>query len=148
MISLHIPILRVDSRALDNGQQIPLYTLCAHPFSILERSFSYCQLVNLINKNDSLFLYILDGLFLNVDLFVHFFHAVVVNGVKNVVNLLNLPCEGSLRWIRVIEFCQYFGFVGSGDKCNNLVVVMAFFEILKLLVYDLRIGDFITNHGV
>ena len=72
----------------------------------------------------------------------------MVNGVKNVINLLDLPGKGSLGWVWVVEFGQDFGFVGSGDEGDDLVVVMALFEVLKLLVYDLRVSDFIPYHGI
>jgi hypothetical protein len=72
----------------------------------------------------------------------------VVNGVKNVINLLNLSCEGPLRRKWLVEFSEYFRFVSSRNEGDDLAVVMPFFQVLKFFCNNLGISDFVTNHRI
>lgn len=68
MVGLEIPIFGVDCGSFDQRQQISLHSLCGDAFAdVGHRAFGDCQLIDLIEEDYSILLYMLYRHFLQVE---------------------------------------------------------------------------------
>ncbi len=134
MVGLDISKFSRHSGALDERQQVALHSFSRNSFAqIAQRSISHCQLVDFIQKDDSILLYHFDSLTLDVQIGEVAFQSLVVGAKQKGAEFLNSSGNGSANEVRL--FYIKVGSIARHDS-YDVIVVVSFFEVAEFLLAE------------
>lgn len=81
MISFNFSEFSIDDSALNNGQEVSLYTLSRYTFARINDTFRCSQFINLIKKNHTFFFDIPQSFLRDINIRVHKFESIIVGRV-------------------------------------------------------------------
>ena len=145
MVCFEIPEFCVDCGSFDQRQQVALHSLRGNAFAnVGHRALGDCQLIDLVEEDYSVLLYVLYRHFLQVERREGCLHALVIASIEEVAYFFD-----SLRDGLIGKKCLFDLQIGSisWHKRDDLIIIMPLPEINQLLLFKFA-GKILPNHGV
>lgn len=135
MVRFYITEFGRHCSSFNQRQQVSLHSLSRNSFpQIIHRPIRNSQLINLIQKHNSIFFYHFNSLSLDIQIGQVAFESFIISTKEESTEFLNRACDSPTDEIRLLDI--KIGLI-AGHNGDDMVIIVAFLQITEFFLPQL-----------